>query len=127
MKIIGSVKEDLSIEKRISITPDIIKKFSTIGFSINLERKYAEHLNLNDNEYKKNGANINLSKEEVFKKSDIILKVNAPTVDEINLIKNKTILIGQFDLSFNKDMVDKLIEKDVKIFSLNLLPRITRA
>ena len=127
MHIIGSVKEDLSIEKRISITPDIIKKFSTIGFSINLERKYAEHLNLNDNEYKKNGANINLSKEEVFKKSDIILKVNAPTVDEINLIKNKTILIGQFDLSFNKDMVDKLIEKDVKIFSLNLLPRITRA
>ena len=127
MKIIGSVKEDLSIEKRISITPDVIKKFSTIGFSINLERKYAEHLNLNDNEYKKNGANINLSKEEVFKKSDIILKVSAPTVDEINLIKNKTILIGQFDLSFNKDMVDKLIEKDVKIFSLNLLPRITRA
>jgi len=127
MTIIGSVKEDLSIEKRISITPDITKKFSSIGFSVNIEKKYAEHLNINDDDYKKNGANINLSKEEVLKKSDIILKVNAPTIDEINFIKNKSIFIAQFDLNFNKDAIDKLIAKDVKIFSLNLLPRITRA
>jgi NAD(P) transhydrogenase subunit alpha len=127
MTIIGSVKEDLSIEKRISITPDITKKFSSIGFSVNIEKKYADHLNINDDDYKKNGANINLSKEEVLKKSDIILKVNAPTIDEINFIKNKSIFIAQFDPNFNKDAINKLIVKDVKIFSLNLLPRITRA
>ena len=66
MKVIGSVKEDLSIEKRVSITPEIIKKFTSLGFSINLEKKYAEHLGINDDDYKKNGANINFSKEEVF-------------------------------------------------------------
>ena len=38
MKIIGSVKEDLSIEKRISITPESIKKYTDLGFSINLEK-----------------------------------------------------------------------------------------
>jgi NAD(P) transhydrogenase subunit alpha len=48
-------------------------------------------------------------------------------VDEVNLIKNKTILIGQFDPNLKKDVINKLIEKDIKIFSLNLLPRITRA
>ena len=127
MKIIGSVKEDLSIEKRVSITPEIIKKFIDLGFSINIEKKYAEHLGINDNDYKKNGANINFSKEEVFKKSDIILKLNCLSADEANLIKSKSIFIAQFDPNANKDVINKLIKNDIKIFSLNLLPRITRA
>jgi len=127
MNNIGSVKEDLSTEKRISITPEIIKKFTSLGFSVNLEKKYGEHLGIDDDYYKKNGANINFSKEEVFKKSDIILKVNCPSIAEIDLIKSKSILIAQFDPSLNKEVLDKLIKNSVKIFSLNLLPRITRA
>ena len=43
--------------------------------------------------------------------------------DEINVIKNKSILIGQFDPISNKEMINKMIRKDIKIFSLNLLPR----
>ena len=127
MKIIGSVKEDLSVEKRISITPETVKKFVNLGFSVNLEKKYAEHLGINDEEYKKNGANINFSKEEIFEKSEIILKVNCLYDSEVNIIKNKSILIAQFDPNLNKDVINKLIKKDIKIFSLNLLPRITRA
>ena len=127
MKIIGSVKEDLSVEKRVSITPNTVKKFIDLGISINLEKKYAEHLGINDEDYKKNGANINFSKEEVFKKSEIILKVNCLSDDEVGFIKSKSILIAQFDPNFNKDIINKLIKNDIKIFSLNLLPRITRA
>ena len=123
MKIIGSVREDLKIEKRISITPETVKKFIALGFSVNLEKKYAEHLGINDEEYKKNGAKINFSKKEVFETSDIILQVNDLPLDEINLIKDKSILIGQLDSNLNKNE----IKKDVKFFSLNLLPRITRA
>jgi len=127
MKNIGSVKEDLSIERRVSITSESTKKFIELGFSVNLEKKYGEHLGINDNDYKKNGANINFSKEEVFQKSDIILQVNCPSVDEANLIKSKSILIAQLDPNLNKDIINKLIKKEVKIFSLNFLPRITRA
>ena len=127
MKIIGSVKEDLSVEKRVSITPESAKKFIDLGFTINLEKKYAEHLGISDQDYKKNGVNTDLSKEEVFKNSEIILKVNSINNNEVNFIKNKSILIGQFDLNFNKDVINRLIGNGVKIFSLNLLPRITRA
>ena len=127
MKTIGSVKEDLSVEKRVSITPEIVKKFTDLGFSVNLEKKYAEHLGINDEDYKEKGANINFSKEEVFKKSEVILKVSYLSDHETRLIKNKSILIGQFDTNFNKDKINKLIKSDIKIFSLNLLPRITRA
>ena len=127
MKVIGSVKEDLSLEKRISITPEITKKFIGLGFTINLEKGYAEHLGLNDKEYEINGANLIDSKKDVLEKSEIILKVNFPPEDEVNLIKNKSILIGQFDPKISKELNNKLIKKEVKIFSLNLLPRITRA
>jgi len=127
MTTIGSAKEDLSIEKRVSITPESIKKYTDLGLSINLEKRYGEHLGIDDDDYKKNGAKINFSKEEVFEKSDIILKVNFPSSNEVNLIKKKSIVIAQFDPNFNKDEINKLTNNDVKIFSLNLLPRITRA
>tara|TARA_Y100000590_G_C15200223_1_gene818439 strand:+ start:48 stop:344 length:297 start_codon:yes stop_codon:yes gene_type:complete len=89
MKIIGSVREDLSTEKRVSITPESVKKFIDLGFSVNLEKKYAEHLGIKDEDYKKKGANIDFSKEAIFKKSEIILKVNCLSDTEANLIKKK--------------------------------------
>jgi len=127
MKIIGSFKEDLAIEKRISITPETAKKYIELGFSLNLEKNYAEHLGINDKEYQKIGVNFSSSKKEVLEKSDVILKINCLFEDEVNLIKNKSILIGQFDLNNDKNIINKLIQKNIKNFSLNLLPRITRA
>jgi NAD(P) transhydrogenase subunit alpha len=127
MKVIGSVKEDLTIEKRISITPETIKKFTDLKFSILLEKNYGEHLGIADEEYKNKGANFCNSTKEVLEKSEIILKVNCPSNNEVSLIKDKSILIGQFDHISNKEMINKLIKKDIKIFSLALLPRITRA
>ncbi len=127
MNIIGSVKEDLAVEKRIAITPESIKKFTDLNISVFLEKKYGEHLGITDEEYKSKGASLESSAKEVLEKSEIILKCNCPSNDEINSIKNKSILIGQFDPFSNKEMINKMIKKDVKIFSLNLLPRITRA
>ena len=116
MITIGSVKEDLNTEKRIAITPDTVKKFNSLGFSINLENKYAEHLGISDEEFKKNGANICTIKKEVFQKSDIILKVASLSEDDANFIKNKSIFIGQFDPIINKNIISKSATKDVKIF-----------
>ena len=127
MPTIGSVKEDRSKEKRISITPEAVKKFTKLGLSVNIQKNYAEHLNITDEEYQKSGANIKDSQETVFKESDIILKVNSLTTDELDLIKTQSIIIGQFDLDNNRDIINKSIKKNIKIFSLNLLPRITRA
>ena len=127
MNIVGSLKEDLVKEKRISITPETVKKYTDLGFNINIEKEYAEHLGINDEEYGKVGAKINISKEEILEKSDIILKVDGPSAAETKLIKSKSILISQFDPSLYQDEIKKLNEKNIKIFSLNLLPRITRA
>ena len=127
MKIIGSVKEDLDSEKRISITPETAKKFASLEFSVCLEKGYAKHLNIFDEEYKKVGVNFYDSAKQVLENSQIILKVNYPSNDDINSIKDTSILIGQFDQFLYEDTIKKLMNKSVKIFSLNLLPRITRA
>ena len=127
MRIIGSVKEDLIVEKRISITPETAKKFIDSNLSVFLEKNYGEHLGITDEEYKNKGASLYGSAKEVLEKSEIILKVSCPSNNEVISIKDKSILIGQFDTISNKEMINKLIKKDVKIFSLNLLPRITRA
>ena len=124
---IGSAKEDLNIEKRISITPETTKKLAELGFTINLEKNYATHLGISDEDYKNNGAVFYASKKEVLEKSSIILKFSYLPEDEVNLMKNESILIGQFDPEACKDIIVKLIQKKIKIFSLNLLPRITRA
>ena len=124
---IGSIKEDLNLEKRISIVPETVKKLVDLNFSVFLEKSYGDHLAINDEEYKNKGTNLKNSAEEVLEKSDIVLSVNCPSSNIIHSIKDKSVLIGQFDPHSNKETINKLIKKNIKIFSLNLLPRITRA
>jgi len=127
MKAIGSVKEDLTKEKRVSITPETARKFKNLEFSILLEKNYASHLGIADEEYKKSGVNFYDSDEKVLENSEIVLKVNFLSNNKINSIKKKSILIGQFDSVSNKETINNLVKNDIKIFSLNYLPRITKA
>tara|TARA_Y100000590_G_scaffold413701_1_gene509819 strand:- start:264 stop:1364 length:1101 start_codon:yes stop_codon:yes gene_type:complete len=127
MQSVGSVKENLDTEKRISITLETAKKFANLKFKVFLEKNYAKHLGIKDEEYEKVGVTFLSSQKEVLEKSDIILNVSCPSEEIANLIKSKSILIGQFDPLLNKKILNKLISNNTKIFSLNLLPRITRA
>jgi len=127
MKVIGSVKEDLATEQRISIIPETVKKFVDLNFSVFLEKNYGNHLGISDEEYRNSGANLYNSAKEILEKSEIILKVNFPSDDQVNLTREKSILIGQLDPQLNKETLNKLIKKNVKVFSLIFLPRITRA
>ena len=49
---ITSVLEDIKIEKRVAITPDVAKKYINLGFEISVPENYALHLGINDNEFK---------------------------------------------------------------------------
>ena len=124
--ILGSVVDSDINEKRIAISPDTIKKYITSGLSVQLEKDFGKNSNIDDNELQRLGAKI-LNKEEIYKTSDIIVKINCPSDSEILLIKEGAVLIGSFFPYLNKDRINKLLKRNIKIFSLELLPRITRA
>ena len=73
--IIGSVSENINIEKRVAITPDIIKKYKSLGFEIYLTKDYASHIGIKDEEYETEGANIK-SIDEVLSSANAILQMN---------------------------------------------------
>ena len=125
--IIGSIKENLASEKRVSLTPESAKNIINLGLKVIIEKNYAEHLGLKDDDYKKNGVEIKKDASEELSSSNLILKVNCPNNEEINLIKDNTIIIGIMNPNKNKEKLKSLIQKKIKIFSLEYLPRITRA
>ena len=125
--IVGSIKEDLTSEKRVSITPETAKNIIGLGLKVCIEKDYAIHLGINDSEYKKIGVEIKESSKEVINFSNAIIKVNCPSESEINNLKENIILIGMFNPSKNQNLINKINNKNIKIFSLELLPRITRA
>ena len=125
--IVGSIKEDITSEKRVPLTPESAKNIIGLGLKVCIEKGYALHLGIDDSEYKGVGVEIKGSSKEVFSSSDLIIKVNCPSEDEIAILKESTILIGMLNPSKNKNQIDKIIDKKIKPFSLELLPRITRA
>ena len=125
--IIGSVSENKNTEKRISVTPDNVKKFISNGFKVYLEKNYANHLDIDDNKFSENGAEIFDNKEKIIKESDILLQLNLPNENDLNTIPPNKNLIGVFDPTNNKDSISRLSNKNINVFSLELLPRITRA
>ena len=125
--IVGSTKEDLTAEKRISLTPETAKNIIALGLKVCVEKDYAIHLGIQDKEYTDVGVEIKNSSVEVLSTCDLLIKVNCPSEKEINDLKEKTILIGMLNPSKNKDPISEIIKKRINIFSLELLPRITRA
>ena len=125
--IIGSVCENKASEKRISVTPENVKKFISNGFKVYLEESYGTHLDIDDQRFLENGAELFSNKEKILKDSDILLQLNLPCEKDLkNLSPNKN-LIGVFDPTNNQDSISKLSKNNINVFSLELLPRITRA
>ena len=123
--IIGSVSENKQIEKRISITPEIAKKYISNGFKITLENDFGVHLGISNEEFIKEGCKLE-NREKILKESDVILQLNLPDDSNLN-IKENGIIIGNFNLQKNIEKINILKKAKTSIFSLELLPRITRA
>ena len=126
MKIV-SVSENLKIEKRVAITPEIAKKYIALGFEVSLSENYAEHLGTKDNEYTKVGVIISKNEKEIIGSADVVVQLGLPTDEKNSLIKENQTLVGVFNPYDNKNKIKELVKKNVNIFSLELLPRITRA
>jgi len=125
--IIGSTLEERSKEKRIAITPDIIKKYKSLGLKIHLRKGYATHLGISDKQYELEGATIVENDEEIISKSDVLIQMNILSDDNLNKLRKDQILIGVLNAHLNEKKLKDISSKNINCFSLELLPRITRA
>ena len=113
---IGSVLENQKIEKRISITPDIVKKYTSLGFEIFLSENYGHHIGINDNEYSKLGVKISKDNHEVLNSSEILVQLGMLTDNQSSILKENQILIGVLNPYDNKDKLDSLAKKKLIFF-----------
>ena len=126
MKIV-SFPENKNIEKRVAITPEISKKYISAGFDVSLPEGYGSHLGFNDNEYVSEGVKIIKNVKDLADNADIVIQLGLPSEDNLSQLKENQILIGILNPFLNKEKLDALTKKKINNFSLELLPRITRA
>ena len=125
--IIGSISENKNLEKRVALVPDIIKKYINLGFEVQILKGYGDHLGFSDESFHNVGAKIISTKDEVLKNSNVLIQLDLIEENDFTLLSNETTLIGSFNSSQNMQKIEKLKSMGINIFSLELLPRITRA
>ena len=100
---IASISEDKKIEKRVSITPEIAKKYISNGFEVFLSKNYGDHLGFSDQEYESLGVKLAENNKEVIKDSDIVIQLSLPTDENLLYFQENQILIGVFNPYTNKN------------------------
>ena len=125
--IISSTSENKEIEKRIAITPESAKKYINLGFQIQLIKNYGAHIGFNDSHFKDAGAKIINDEKELLGNSNVIVQLGLLSESQQKMMKENQILIGTFNAYQNKNYIQKFSSKNINVFSLELLPRITRA
>ena len=126
MKIV-SLSENKNVEKRISITPEIAKKYISLGFEVYLSENYGSDLGFEDKEYKDLGVTIKSNDKEIIEKANIIIQLGLLDDERVSLFKSEQIIIGVLNPHENKKKIEEIVKKNINLFSLDLLPRITRA
>ena len=124
---LASISENHNIEKRIAITPEIAKKYISLGFNLTLPNNYGIHLGFSDEDYKNSKVNFLDNEDEIIKNSEIVIQLGLPDQEKLSLFKENQTLIGSLNSFVNKEKLENLKSKKINCFSLELLPRITRA
>ena len=120
-------KETIHGETRVAATPQSVKELIKAGYKVNIETGAGTSSFISDDDFKNAGANIVSSTNELYKDSDIIIKVAAPTSDEIELMPKNSILVSFFQPTIELEKVKSISSKKITGLSMHLVPRTTLA
>ena len=114
------------VEKRISITPDFLKKYIANGLQVSIEKSMGEHLGFLDDNFKELGAEI-VERKKGFLEADIICSVNKLNEEDLTEIKENSLIVSFLDPFNDHELVENLRIKKISSISMELIPRTTRA
>lgn len=125
--IIAVPKETKSFENRVALTPDITKQLIKAGMTIRIESGAGERASFSNQNYIDAGAEIITHTKDLYASADVILKVNAPSVSEAEMLKEGSVLISFLYAYTIPDVIEALEKRNIQSFSMDAVPRITRA
>jgi len=123
--IIGVLKEE-GPENRVALLPESVAALTKLMVSVLVEEHAGDRSFVTDADYETAGAKI-VTKPILFKQADVVVKINPPTVEEMGLFREKMVLLALLNPFFNQALVNQLAEKDITSFSLEVIPRTSRA
>jgi NAD(P) transhydrogenase subunit alpha len=124
---VGVVRETTVDERRVSLVPDGVTRLTAAGLQVSVETGAGLEAFINDEAYQKAGATIAPAANTLLKEADAVLKVQAPSLDEVSSMHSGALSISFLQPSTNADVVRALARQGVTAFSLELVPRISRA
>lgn len=120
-------KERADFEKRVAVSVETVKKLSALGVLVMVEKGAGEGASVPDDHFKDAGATIAKGQADLYKNADIVLKVQAPDEDELSKLDKGTLLIAMLAPYANEELIQTLAKSKIDAFSMELVPRITRA
>jgi NAD/NADP transhydrogenase alpha subunit len=120
-------KERAQDERRVALVPDTAAKLIAAGLEVSVEEGAGSAAFVTDEAYEKAGVKVVKGAAGLLKDADVVLKVQAPAVAEVDLLKKGAVLISFLQPATQGDIVKALAARGVTAFSLELVPRISRA
>ncbi|WP_409562362.1 Re/Si-specific NAD(P)(+) transhydrogenase subunit alpha [Hyphomicrobium sp. MC8b] len=121
-----AVTSEPADEPRVAVSPDTVKKFTGLGALVRIEQGAGLRSRFSDDAYRAAGAEI-VSKADALSGADILLKVRRPSVDDVKALKPGAIVAGMVDPYGERDGLDALAGTGATVFSMEFMPRTTRA
>ena len=122
---IGVPKETFLNERRVAVVPATVATLTKKGFNVAVEENAGLEAKFTNDAYAQAGATIT-GVENVFN-SDILLKIQKPSIDEVSKIRDHGTLISFLYPAQNKELIDKLAQRNATVFAMDCVPRISRA
>jgi H+-translocating NAD(P) transhydrogenase subunit alpha len=123
--IFGILKES-DDENRVALLPEGVDALIKMGQKVLIETGAGSKAFATDEDYRKSGG-LTVSRSEIFQKAEFIIKINPPTGEEIDSLRNGVIFMAVLQPLFNPQLIKTLSEKKVTVFSMDTIPRTTRA
>ena len=124
---IAVVKEHKYAENRVALTPDVVKTLVKAGFQCYIESKAGADSGFHDSLYEKAGGVVVSDKATLLSNADVLLKVNAPNIAEVELLNEGSATISFLYAYTVPQLVNALIAKNISAFAMDAVPRISRA
>lgn len=120
------LRERKEKETRVALSPEGVRSLVDKGFKVGVEREAGLASGFADTQYQEAGAEIHAA-DELCSKAEILLSVNAPVTDIIAKLSAGTVLLSFLYAASNPELVTLLKEKQITAFSMDAIPRISRA